>query len=45
MKRTLVVLFSFTLVTLATAAEVQLNGHTFTIPDGFEIQLVGSARW
>jgi putative membrane-bound dehydrogenase-like protein len=30
-------------VTSAGAAEVQLNGHTFTLPDGFEIQLVGTA--
>ncbi len=43
MKRFLVMLFSFTLGYSATAAEVQLNGHTFTLPDGFEIQLVGNA--
>ena len=26
---------------LAHAVEVNLNGHTFTLPDGFEIELVG----
>ena len=28
---------------LAQASEIPLNGHTFTVPDGFEIEVVASA--
>ncbi len=31
---------SLALATAASAAQVKLNGHTFTLPDGFEVELV-----
>ena len=31
---------AMTALTPASAVEVKLNGHTFTLPDGFELELV-----
>ncbi len=37
-----VALLALTMSTqLASAVEINLNGHTFTLPDGFEIELIG----
>ena len=40
MKRLLVPFIALALTTQARGAETKLNGHTFTLPDGFEIELV-----
>lgn len=43
MSRIVLLLISLTVCRSVTAAEVSLNGHKFTLPEGFEIQLAGSA--
>ena len=42
MKRVAAILLMLTMCSTLPGKEVQLNGHTFTIPDEFEIQLVAS---
>lgn len=42
--RSLVLLNALLLSSLATAAEVPLNGHVFTLPDGFTIELVADSK-
>ena len=43
MRATAVLFVTLLSASMLRAADVSLNGHTFTVRDGFEIELVASA--